>query len=132
MKLSAGVEPPVEELSKVTDQPAHMRHIVANLDNLSSTSSCAKWRLIVRPMQKAIVVIFYTSDNLTYLTPWYAVAPAHDLLVGAFLRWLGLRLAECDEYLRGLIPCKWEKVELTLFFKKGNLDESICHSYLGN
>ena len=38
MKLSAGVEPPVEELSKVTDQPAHMRHIVPNLDNLSTTS----------------------------------------------------------------------------------------------
>lgn len=38
MGLSAGVEPPVEELTQVTDQPANMRHIVTNLTNSSTTS----------------------------------------------------------------------------------------------
>jgi hypothetical protein len=64
--------------------------ILTNLSFLSLVA--AKRRLIVRPLQKAIVAIFCSSANLTHLAPEYAKAPVHTLLGGSSVRWSRLRL----------------------------------------
>jgi len=74
----------------------------------------AKWRLIVRPMQKAIEVFCYTSDNLTKIDPQICICTCSHS-VGWFVSkvaWVATRrnVMSTSE----VIPCIWEKVELCL------------------